>query len=104
MHLKTFIRLLQWILKAAIFLTMLAFALNNREDVSVRFFWDMEWRAPMVLVLLAVFAIGVVVGVAGMVPRWWQQRRLTKKVLQDNALATANKPNPEAVAADMYGP
>jgi lipopolysaccharide assembly protein A len=104
MHLKTFIRLLQWILKAAIFLTMLAFALNNREDVSVRFFWDMEWSAPMVLVLLAVFAIGVVVGVAGMVPRWWQQRRLAKKAIQDTASAPANKPSTEAVAANMYGP
>lgn len=82
---------------------MLAFALNNREEVSVRFFWDMEWRAPMVLVLLVVFAIGVVVGVAGMVPRWWQQRRLAKKALQTPAPA-ANKPHPETVAADMYGP
>ena len=100
MRLKTFIRLLQWILKAAIFLTMLAFALNNREDVSVRFFWDMEWRAPMVLVLLAVFAMGVL----GMVPRWWQQRRLAKKAIQDTASAPANKPSTEAVAADMYGP
>jgi putative membrane protein len=104
MHLKTFLRLLQWTLKAAIFLTMLAFALNNRDDVSVRFFWDMEWRAPMVLVLLTVFTIGVVVGVAGMVPRWWQQRRLAKKAMHDNALAPVKKPNAEAVAADMYGP
>ena len=80
---KTFIRLLQWILKAAIFLIMLAFALNNREDVAVRFFWDLEWRAPMVLVLLTVFALGVVVGVAGMVPRWWRQRRVAQKALRD---------------------
>jgi hypothetical protein len=48
--------------------------------------------------------IGVVVGVAGMVPRWWQQRRLAKKAIQDTASAPANKPNTEAVAADMYGP
>jgi uncharacterized integral membrane protein len=104
MHLKTFIRLLQWTLKAAIFLTMLAFALNNRDDVSVRFFWDMEWRAPMVLVLLTVFAIGVAVGVAGMVPRWWQQRRLAKKAVSETPSAPANKSNGEAVAADLYGP
>jgi uncharacterized integral membrane protein len=102
--LNTFIRLLQWILKAAIFLIMLAFALNNREDVAVRFFWDLEWRAPMVLVLLTVFALGVVVGVAGMVPRWWQQRRLAKKAMQTPAPAAVNKPTAETVAADMYGP
>ena len=101
---NTFIRLLQWILKAAIFLIMLAFALNNREDVAVRFFWDLEWRAPMVLVLLTVFALGVVVGVAGMVPRWWQQRRLAKKAMQTPAPTAVNKPTAETVAADMYGP
>ena len=106
MRLKTFIRLLQWILKAAIFLTMLAFALNNREDVSVRFFWDMEWRAPMVLVLLAVFAIGVVVGVAGMVPRWWHQRRLAKQVLlASNESPPSVKPIAAPPAPDIpYGP
>jgi hypothetical protein len=38
-----------------------------------------------------------------MVPRWWQQRRLAKKALQD-PVAAASKPNPENVAADMYGP
>ena len=101
---KNLMWLLQLALKAAIFLIMLAFALNNREDVAVRFFWDLEWRAPMVLVLLTVFALGVVVGVAGMVPRWWQQRRLAKKAMQTPAPVAVNKPTAETVAADMYGP
>ena len=73
---KQLFRLLQWILKAAIFLILLAFALNNKEDVAVRFLWGLEWRAPMVLVLLVFFSLGVAVGVLGMVPRWWRQRRL----------------------------
>ena len=101
---KQFLWLLQWTLKAAIFLMLFAFALNNQEDVQVRFFWGLQWRSPLVLVLLAFFAAGVVVGVLGMVPRWWQQRRLAKKAIQDTASAPANKPSTEAVAADMYGP
>ncbi|MFM7801946.1 MAG: lipopolysaccharide assembly protein LapA domain-containing protein, partial [Limnohabitans sp.] len=80
---------------------MLKFALNNREEVSVRFFWDMEWRAPMVLVLLVVFAIGVVVGVAGMVPRWWQQRRIAKKALQ-TPVPVNSKSHAEQTTADIY--
>ena len=97
-------RLLQWTLKAAIFLILLAFALNNKEDVAVRFLWGLEWRAPMVLVLLVFFTLGVAVGVLGMVPRWWQQRRLAKKAMQTPAPAAVNKPTAETVAADMYGP
>ena len=86
---KQLIRLLQWTLKAAIFLILLAFALNNKEDVAVRFLWGLEWRAPMVLVLLVVFTLGVAVGVLGMVPRWWRQRRLAKQALQPSTTTQA---------------
>jgi putative membrane protein len=67
--------LLRWLLKAAIFFTLFAFALNNQQDTTVYFFFGTQWRAPQVLVVLAAFAIGVAVGALGMVPRWWKQRR-----------------------------
>jgi uncharacterized integral membrane protein len=100
---KAFVRLLQWILKAAVFFILLAFALNNREDATVHFFWGFQWQAPMVLVLLSVFALGLAVGVLGMVPRWWRQRRLAKKA-QQNVIIPTDKPVAASVAADMYGP
>jgi len=81
MVLKQFLWLLQWTLKAAIFLMLFAFALNNQEDVQVRFFWGLQWTSPLVLVLLAFFAAGLVLGVLGMVPRWWRQKRLAQKAV-----------------------
>ena len=66
---------LMWLLKAAIFFTLFAFALNNQQDVTVRFFFGTLWRAPLVLVVLAAFALGVGVGALGMVPRWWRHRK-----------------------------
>jgi lipopolysaccharide assembly protein A len=66
---------LMWLLKAAIFFTLFAFALNNQQDVTVHFFFGTQWRAPLVLVVLAAFALGVAVGALGMVPRWWKHRR-----------------------------
>lgn len=66
--------LLKWVLKAAIFFTLFAFALNNQQDTTVHFFFGTQWRAPQVLVLLTVFTAGVSVGVLGMVPRWWKHR------------------------------
>jgi lipopolysaccharide assembly protein A len=65
---------LMWLLKAAIFFTLFAFALNNQQDVTVHFFFGTVWRAPLVLVVLAAFAVGVAIGVLGMVPRWWKHR------------------------------
>ena len=70
--------LLQWTLKAAIFFTLFAFALNNQEDILVHFFFGASWRAPLIVVVLSVFVLGVAVGVMGMLPRWWKLRRLAK--------------------------
>ena len=44
--------LFKWLLKAAIFFTLFAFALNNQGDTTVHFFFDYRWTAPMVLVVL----------------------------------------------------
>eukprot|EP01035_Chromulina_nebulosa_P036525 gene36525-49207_t len=64
---------LLWLLKAAIFFTLFAFALNNQHDATVYFFFGTYWRAPLVLVVLAAFAGGLVVGALGMLPGCCQQ-------------------------------
>jgi len=73
---------LTWLLKAAIFFTLFAFALNNQQDVTVQFFFGTSWRAPLVLVVLAAFAIGLLVGALGMVPRWLKHRREAARARQ----------------------
>ena len=50
---------LLWLLKAAIFFTLFAFALNNQQDATVHFFFGTQWRAPLVLVVLTAFAAGL---------------------------------------------
>ncbi|HET8749038.1 MAG TPA: LapA family protein [Ramlibacter sp.] len=70
-----------WLLKAAIFFTLFAFALNNQQDVTVHFFFGTHWTAPLVLVVLAAFAAGLVVGAIGMVPRWWKHRKAVARGL-----------------------
>ena len=71
--------LLRWILKAAIFFTLFAFALNNQQEASVNLFFGVSWRAPLVLIVLAVFTMGLVVGVLAMVPRWWRARKIARR-------------------------
>ena len=68
-----------WLLKAAIFFTLFAFALNNQHVVSVHFFFGTLWQAPLVLVVLAVFSAGMALGVLVMMPRWWKKRRASSK-------------------------
>ena len=86
---KQFLKLLQWTLNAAVFFTLFAFALNNQHEAKVYFFFGTQWRSPMVLIVLIAFALGMVVGVLGMVPRWWRQKQAAKAV-QTSAATSAS--------------
>ena len=98
---KNLMWLLQWMLKAAIFFTLFAFALNNQDDAVVHFFFGTQWRAPMVLVVLSAFVLGVVVGVLGMVPRWWRERRVAQQAQAQTAPAVPETPVAPTVAQPL---
>lgn len=67
------------LLKVVIFIVFFAFALNNQNDVTVHFLFGQQWNAPLVLVILTAFAAGLLIGILGMVPRWWNQKRAAMK-------------------------
>jgi len=73
-------RLITWLLRFFIFFALFAFALNNQQEASVRWFFGYRWSAPMVIIVLAAFGIGCAFGVLAMVPSWWKQRRVAKRV------------------------
>jgi len=76
------VKYLMWLLKAAIFFTLFAFALNNQQAVSVNFFFGTHWQAPLVLVVLVTFAVGLAAGILMMIPRWWTKRRNARLNIQ----------------------
>ena len=67
-------RLFWWLTCAVIFFTVFAFALNNRETVVVHWFFGYYTRIQLVLLVLAVFAAGLLVGALAMLPQWWRLR------------------------------
>ena len=72
-------RVILWALRAFIFFTLFAFALNNEQLVVVHWFFGAQWRAPMVIVVLVAFAGGASLGVLAMVPSWWRHRRVARR-------------------------
>lgn len=68
-----------WLFRAFIFFALFAFALNNQQEAAVRWFFGLEWRAPMVIVVLAAFGAGCAFGVVAMVPSWWRHRRVARQ-------------------------
>jgi len=97
---KKIFRLFQWVLKGAVFFTLFAFALNNSEDVSLKFFFGTQWSGPLVLVVLAVFTLGLITGVVGMLPHWWKHKKDLEKskteLHQVRASQKTTSPPPQA--------
>ena len=90
-----------WLLKAAIFFMLFAFALNNQQVVAVNFFFGTFWQAPLVLVVLTVFGTGLALGVLLMTPRWWKKRKiLALSTLELNASAAQGNAKSDSTTPD----
>lgn len=91
-------RLLSWLFRGFIFFTLFAFALNNQQSATIRWFFGVEWRAPMVILILCAFAAGCAFGVLAMLPTWWQAHRKARKKQPPAPPAAAGMaPAPEPV-------
>ncbi len=95
-------RFLVWLVRGFIFFTLFAFALNNQQLASVRWFFGVQWQAPMVMVVLVAFAGGCAIGVLAMLPSWWRHRRVAKKLAPAPVAPPA--PVPSSVMHSEFGP
>ena len=68
-------RALTWAVRAAAFILLLAFAVKNTEPVTLRFYFDLAWQAPLIALLLAFFAAGAMAGLAAVLTTMLRQRR-----------------------------
>lgn len=85
-------RLLVWLFRAFLFFALFAFALNNSQEVQVRWFFGHDWRAPLVIVVLIAFGLGCALGVLAMVPAWWKHRRDAQRLSDPQLPAKAADP------------
>lgn len=100
-------RTLNWLLRGLLFFILFAFALNNQHVVQLKWFLGYQWQAPMVFIVLAIFAMGCVFGVLAMLPSWWRHRRdaRTRERLMPDPVAakTATAPSGDK-SATRFGP
>jgi uncharacterized integral membrane protein len=97
------VRTLVWVLRALIFFVLFAFALNNQHPATVHWFFGAQWTAPMVILVLAAFALGCAAGVLVMVPGWWRHRREVQR-LRPPASATLREPHASAATVAAAHP
>ena len=91
-------RVLLWGFRIIIFLFLLAFALKNTTPVDVYFLFDAAWQAPMIIVVLAFFAGGALLGVLSLLGTVFGLRREISR-LKRAAKSTPAVPTVPAVPA-----
>ena len=74
-----------WAIRLIIFSILLVFAIRNTEPATLRFVLDYAWEAPLVIVLLAFFAAGAVLGVLSVVGVIYRQRREISRLRREAA-------------------
>jgi uncharacterized integral membrane protein len=93
-------RVLTWAIRIALFVVLLAFAARNTDPVTLRFYFDLAWQAPLVALLLAFFAAGAVLGLIAMSGTYLAQRReiahlrRTASAGRDSIAPAASQPPP----------
>ena len=97
-------RVLSWVFRFFIFLSLFAFALNNEQPVVVHWFFGAQWTAPMVIVVLVAFASGAAIGVLAMVPSWWRHRRVARRLAPPPAPPKRPAGDNPATAPSDLGP
>jgi uncharacterized integral membrane protein len=66
---------LTWAIRLIIFFVLVVFALQNTDPVNLHILLGQVWQAPLVIVLLAFFAGGALLGALSLLGVIYRQRR-----------------------------
>ena len=90
---------LAWIFRIAIVLVLVWFALKNSQPITVHGFPEQSWQAPLVLVALVAFVVGVVIGLLAWAPTVLRLRREAARLRKTVPVAQAIPAAPPAPVA-----
>jgi lipopolysaccharide assembly protein A len=68
-------RIVTWTIRVLVFLLLVGFAAKNVEPVTLRFYFDLAFQAPLVLALFGFFALGTLFGIVALLGTVLRQRR-----------------------------
>jgi uncharacterized integral membrane protein len=94
---------LAWIVRIAIILVLVWFALRNSQTVTLYGLPGDSWQAPLVFALLVAFVGGVVIGLLAWLPTVFRQRRELARLRKALPPAPATVPAASAAPPDTHG-
>ncbi len=97
-------KLVAWIIRIAVFVLLFVLALRNTADASLQLFFNAVWHAPLILILLAAFALGIVAALASVAPGLMRQRMEVARLRRALGEARAGAANGAAGEAKAGAP
>jgi uncharacterized integral membrane protein len=98
---------LAWILRIAVVLVLVWFAVRNSQVVTLHGLPEQTWQAPLVFVVLVAFVSGVVIGLLAWLPTVVRQRREVGRLRKLQATAAPGQPaapaSAPALPTDSHG-
>ena len=91
---------LRWIVGAALFVALLFLSLQNSEPVTLKFYHWWSWQAPLVFVVLIVFAVGVSAGLLAGAMRSARLKRQLNRLRRERVRAHPT-PGPHGAAPGL---
>ncbi len=73
-------RFVLWGFRILVFLILFLFAVKNTDPVSINFFLDSTWQAPLIIVVLVFFAGGALLGVLSLIGTVFRLRREVERL------------------------
>lgn len=97
---------ISWLIRIFLFVIALGFAITNTQTTELSFFMSpVTWKAPLVIILLAFFVAGVLMGLLAVVPTLYRNRREIARLRKEVALAVRAQATPAAApSADTPAP
>lgn len=77
-------RIVTWTIRLVLLLFLVVLAAKNVDSVTLHFYFDRAWQAPLIVLLFGAFAAGALFGILALVSTLLRQRReisaLKKKI------------------------
>ncbi len=95
---------LAWIIRIAVLLVLVWFAVKNSHVVELYGLPEQSWKAPLVFVVLIAFVAGVVIGLLAWLPTVVRQRRDLSRLRRAAVPAPPAPPAQSPAAPVATGP
>ena len=89
---------LTWAIRLIIFSFLVVFSVQNTDSVNLHLLPGQFWQAPLVIVLLAFFAAGAILGALSLLGIIYRQRREISRLKRAAKVSPVTNPEPPAIA------